>query len=153
MAHAPNSGAYSTTSHSQIQLLPKAAGFYYVKLTLPDGSHRGIGEIDSIDGTYRKTIQSKDHFFRLNGEVGLNYELLADPRFAFQSIEIRLDGELLTIDRTDALRFGHKRTFPGFESQLFIPLKFFNSPEIGRPEPHSLGCVAQLSFDFGEREK
>ncbi len=115
-------------AQSSIQLLLKSAGRYFVQLRLPHGSLRGIGEIDCPKGVYRKNIHSKDHFFRLNGEVGFNGELLTNPKFKFDRIEVRLDNESLTIGREDALRFGHSRTFQNWERQIFVPLKYFRNP-------------------------
>ena len=111
-----------------IQLLPKTYGRYYVQLTLPDRATRGIGELDTKAGVYRKRIHSGTHTFNKNFEVGLNAELLHDPRFRFDTIEVKLDNDTLTITREDAVRYGHARSFQGWEKQIFVGLKHFRKP-------------------------
>ncbi|MCL4510014.1 MAG: hypothetical protein M1470_02955 [Bacteroidetes bacterium] len=123
---------------TQITLLPKTPGRYYVQLTLPDRTTRGIGELDTTAGVYRKRIKSGDHFFRLNGEIGFNGELLSSPRFKFSTIEVTLDSETLAISRKDAVRFGHSRSFHGWERQIFVGVKHFRKPGNAiQPEAHT----------------
>jgi hypothetical protein len=122
-------------AQSSIRLLPKTTGRSFVQLVLPNGATRGIGELDSVHGIYRKQIHGGAHTFNKNFEIGFNAELLSDPKYHFSKIEIDLDGTILTTSREDAVRFGRTRTFQGWERQVFVGIKHFSATEANQPEP------------------
>ena len=114
-----------TPKHPLYELVPKRNKLS-VKLNLPSLDTRYIGYIEG--DTYIKNANLSRHKFNKNDSIAFCLELLENEKFTWIKV-ICDDGRILETSRKYVLINGIRKTFRGFESQLFLSLHLFSRQE------------------------
>ena len=109
------------------ELIPNKSGTEFsIKLNLPSLDTRYIGKIEG--DTYTKNANLSRHKFNKNDSIAFCLSLLENEKFNWIKVFCD-DGRILETSRKYVLIHGIRKTFKGYETQLFLSLHLFSRQE------------------------
>jgi hypothetical protein len=119
------------------ELVPQKSGNKFsIKLNLPSLDTRYIGYIEG--DTYIKNVNLSRHKFNKNNSIAFCLSLLENEKFIWIKV-ICDDGRILETSRKYVLIHGIRKTFKGWEAQLFLSLHLFS-----RQEALKFECIEEM---------
>jgi hypothetical protein len=125
--HFPINNQSDSNHHTLYELIPqKSVDKFSIKLNLPSLDTKYIGNIEG--DTYIKRVNLSLHQFNKNESIAFCLALLENEKFKWIKVDCG-NGRILETSRKYVLIHGIRKTFRGYEKQIFLSLHLFSREE------------------------